>query len=64
MDKEITIHVILEINYYNKVFKEIKYKTCIYEEDMNLCTYEKHHKQNHLFLSSMNRIEICLRKTN
>ena len=64
MDKEIKIHVILG----NQLFpvdylKQLNIKHVFMREDMNLCTYEKHHKQKiTLFLSSMRSYRDELKK--
>jgi len=64
MDKEIKIHVILG----NQLFpvdylKQLNVRHVFMREDMNLCTYEKHHKQKiTLFLSSMRSYRDELRK--
>ena len=64
MDKEIKIHVVLG----NQLFpvdylKQLNIKHVFMKEDMNLCTYEKHHKQKiTLFLSSMRSYRDELKK--
>ena len=64
MDKEIKIHVVLG----NQLFpvdylKQLNIKHVFMREDMNLCTYEKHHKQKiALFLSSMRSYRDELKK--
>ena len=64
MDKEAKIHVVLG----NQLFpidylKQLNIKHVFMKEDMNLCTYEKHHKQKiTLFLSSMRSYRDELKK--
>ena len=64
MDKEVKIHVVLG----NQLFpvdylKQLNIKHVFMREDMNLCTYEKHHKQKiALFLSSMRSYRDELKK--
>ena len=64
MNKEIKIHVVLG----NQLFpvdylKQLNIKHVFMREDMNLCTYEKHHKQKiALFLSSMRSYRDELKK--
>ena len=64
MDKEVKIHVVLG----NQLFpidylKQLNIKHVFMREDMNLCTYEKHHKQKiTLFLSSMRSYRDELKK--
>ena len=64
MDKEVKIHVVLG----NQLFpvdylKQLNIKHVFMREDMNLCTYEKHHKQKIvLFLSSMRSYRDELKK--
>ena len=64
MDKEIRIHVILG----NQLFpvehlKQLNIKHVFMREDINLCTYEKHHKQKiTLYLSAMRSYRDSLKK--
>ena len=64
MNKEVKIHVVLG----NQLFpvdylKQLNIKHVFMREDMNLCTYEKHHKQKiALFLSSMRSYRDELKK--
>ena len=64
MDKEVKIHLVLG----NQLFpvdylKQLNIKHVFMREDMNLCTYEKHHKQKiALFLSSMRSYRDELKK--
>ena len=64
MDKEIRIHVVLG----NQLFpvehlKQLNVKHVFMREDINLCTYEKHHKQKiTLFLSAMRSYRDDLKK--
>ena len=55
MDKEIRIHVILGNQLFPiECLKQLSIKHVFMREDINLCTYEKHHKQKiTLYLSAM-----------
>ena len=64
MDKEITIHVILGNQLFPiEYLKQLNIKHVFMREDINLCTYEKHHKQKiKLFLSAMRSYRDMLKK--
>ena len=64
MDKEIRVHVILGNQLFPvEYLKQLNIKHVFMREDMNLCTYEKHHKQKiTLFLSSMRSYRDELKK--
>ena len=55
MDKEIRVHVILGNQLFPlEYLKQLSIKHVFMREDINLCTYEKHHKQKiTLYLSAM-----------
>ena len=64
MDKEIRVHVILGNQLFPlEYLKQLSIKHVFMREDINLCTYEKHHKQKiALYLSAMRSYRDALTK--
>ena len=64
MDKEITVHVVLGNQLFPiEYLRQFNIKHVFMKEDIDLCTYEKHHKQKiTLFLSAMRSYRDVLKK--